>query len=165
MGLFAVTVKSNFSKKSNLDIINNDYNSIMFKALSDRLAEALAELIHLKTRKNFWGYNKNEKLDYDDIIREEYVGIRPAPGYPACPDHSHKKEILKILDAKRKIGIDLTENFAMTPLTSVAGYYFGNTGSRYFGVANIGEGQIKNYANKNNISIDQAKNIFSEIIE
>ena len=165
MGLFAVTVKSNFSKKAKLDIINNDYNSIMFKALSDRLAEALAELIHLKTRKNFWGYNKNEKLDYDDIIREEYVGIRPAPGYPACPDHSHKKEILKILDAKRKIGIDLTENFAMTPLSSVAGFYFGNTGSRYFGVANIGEDQIKNYANKNNISIDQAKNIFSEIIE
>ena len=137
----------------------------MFRALSDRLAEALAEKTHLEVRKSFWGYSKNEKLTSDDLIKEKYHGIRPAPGYPACPDHSHKKGILDLLDAKKMIGIDLTENYAMTPLSSVAGFYFNHPESRYFGVANIAEDQLKIYADKTKIPLIRARKLFSEIIE
>ena len=165
IGFFAVTIKNNFSNNSELDLKNDDYNSIMFRALSDRLAEALAEKTHLEVRKSFWGYSKNEKLTSDDLIKEKYHGIRPAPGYPACPDHSHKKGILDLLDAKKMIGIDLTENYAMTPLSSVAGFYFNHPESRYFGVANIAEDQLKIYADKTKIPLIRARKLFSEIIE
>ena len=137
----------------------------MFRALSDRLAEALAEKTHLEVRKSFWGYSKNEKFTPDDLIKEKYHGIRPAPGYPACPDHSHKKDILDLLDAKKMIGIDLTENFAMTPLSSVAGFYFNHPESSYFGVSNIAEDQLKIYADINKIPLTRARKLFSEIIE
>ena len=165
IGFFAVTIENNNSNNSELDLKNDDYSSIMFRALSDRLAEALAEKTHLEVRKNFWGYSKNEKLTSDDLIKEKYHGIRPAPGYPACPDHSHKKDILDLLDAKKIIGIDLTENYAMTPLSSVAGFYFNHPESRYFGVANIAEDQLKIYADKTKIPLMRARKLFSEIIE
>jgi 5-methyltetrahydrofolate--homocysteine methyltransferase len=129
---------------------NDDYNSIMMKVLTDRLAEAFAELIHEKTRKEFWGYDKNEKLDIFGLLKEEYRGIRPAPGYPACPEHSEKKTLFKLLDASKKTGISLTENFAMYPAASVSGFYFAHPFSQYFNVGKIGEDQVEDYAKRKN---------------
>jgi 5-methyltetrahydrofolate--homocysteine methyltransferase len=129
---------------------NDDYNSIMMKVLTDRLAEAFAELIHEKTRKEFWGYDKNEKLDIFGLLKEEYRGIRPAPGYPACPEHSEKKTLFKLLDASNKTGISLTENFAMYPAASVSGFYFAHPFSQYFNVGKIGEDQVEDYAKRKN---------------
>ena len=127
---------------------SDDYSSIMAKALADRLAEALAEKMHQKVRKDLWGYGKNEDLDNEGLISEKYVGIRPAPGYPACPDHAEKSTLFKLLDARNSIGVELTESFAMTPAATVSGYYFSHPESRYFPVGKITEEQISDLANR-----------------
>ena len=136
---------------------NDDYNSIMAKAIADRLVEAFAEYLHKLIRTKYWGYNKNEKTTNEDLIKEKYQGIRPAPGYPACPDHLEKKTIWKILNVEEKIGIKLTENLAMWPAASISGYYFSNIESKYFGLGKIDIDQVKDYAQRRNIDLKTAK--------
>ena len=121
---------------------NDDYNSIMTKAIADRLAEAFAEYLHKEIRLKYWGYSKNEKTTNEDLIKEKYIGIRPAPGYPACPDHLEKKTIWKLLNVENNIGVKLTENLAMWPAASVSGYYFSNPKSKYFGLGKISSDQL-----------------------
>jgi 5-methyltetrahydrofolate--homocysteine methyltransferase len=134
----------------------DDYNSILVKALGDRLAEAFAEYLHLKVRKEIWGYASNESLSNQDLINEEYKGIRPAPGYPACPDHLEKPTIWKLLNVEQEIGVRLTENMAMWPASSVSGYYFAHPDSKYFGLGKIKEDQVIDYAKRRGISTEMA---------
>ncbi|MCV9930626.1 methionine synthase [Flavobacterium sp. LS1R49] len=134
----------------------DDYNSIMVKALADRFAEAFAEYLHEEVRKDFWGYDANESLSTEDLIEENYKGIRPAPGYPACPDHLEKPTIWKLLNVEEEIGVTLTESMAMWPASSVSGYYFGNPKSKYFGLGKIKEDQVVDYAKRRSISTDKA---------
>jgi 5-methyltetrahydrofolate--homocysteine methyltransferase len=135
----------------------DDYNSIMVKALADRFAEAFAEYLHEKIRKEIWGYSKDEVLTNEEMIAEEYKGIRPAPGYPACPDHLEKPTIWKLLNVEKEIGVTLTESMAMWPASSVSGYYFGNPESKYFGLGKIKEDQVIDYAKRRSVSTDVAK--------
>ncbi len=135
---------------------NDDYSIIMVKALADRFAEAFAEYLHEQVRKDYWGYAKEETFSNDELIKEKYKGIRPAPGYPACPDHLEKKTIWKLLNVEGVIGVKLTENLAMWPAASVSGYYFANENARYFGLGKIKEDQLKVYAEKRNISVEEA---------
>ncbi|MDW8850267.1 methionine synthase [Flavobacterium sp. MMLR14_040] len=134
----------------------DDYNSIMVKALADRFAEAFAEYLHEKVRKDFWGYDREESLTNEELIKENYKGIRPAPGYPACPDHLEKPTIWKLLNVAEEIGVTLTESMAMWPASSVSGYYFGNPKSRYFGLGKIKEDQVVDYAKRRNVPTDYA---------
>ena len=135
----------------------DDYNSIMVKALADRFAEAYAEYLHKEVRTNKWGYDKSEKLDNKELIKESYKGIRPAPGYPACPDHLEKETIWKLLDVEKAIGVKLTESLAMWPASSVSGYYFSNEKSKYFGLGNINEDQLIDYAKRRKIELEKAR--------
>ena len=134
----------------------DDYNSIMVKALADRLAEAFAEYLHEKVRLEIWGYTSEDHLSKQDLIEEEYKGIRPAPGYPACPDHLEKPTIWKLLDVENQIGVTLTESMAMWPASSVSGYYFGNPESKYFGLGKIKEDQVVDYAKRRGIATEVA---------
>lgn len=157
MGAFCVTTGFGVDEwaaefEKNLD----DYNSIMVKALADRLAEAFAEYLHEKVRKETWGYASDERLSKQDLIEEEYKGIRPAPGYPACPDHLEKPTIWKLLNVEQEIGVRLTESMAMWPASSVSGYYFGNPESKYFGLGKIKEDQVVDYAKRRGISTEVA---------
>tara|TARA_R110002096_G_scaffold436050_1_gene666153 strand:+ start:91876 stop:94518 length:2643 start_codon:yes stop_codon:yes gene_type:complete len=157
IGCFAVTaglgmeeILEKFEKE------HDDYQAIMIKALADRLAEALAEMLHQKVRKEIWGYSPDENLENKDLIGEKYIGIRPAPGYPACPDHLEKKTIFKLLEAE-KIGMKLTENLAMYPASSVSGYYFAHPESKYFGLGKISEDQVEDYSQRKGISKVEAE--------
>ena len=136
---------------------NDDYNAIMIKALADRLAEAFAEYLHEKVRKKTWGYAGNENLSNDELIKEAYKGIRPAPGYPACPDHLEKKTIWSLLDVYETIGVQLTESLAMWPAASVSGYYFANKEAKYFGLGKIKEDQLIDYSKRRSIDIEDAR--------
>lgn len=136
---------------------HDDYSAIMLKALADRLAEAFAELMHKKVRKEFWGYAKNEDLKNEDLIREEYAGIRPAPGYPAQPDHTEKPILFKLLDVEKNTGIILTESMAMLPTAAVSGLYFAHPESHYFGLGKIKKDQAEDYAKRKGISIEEAE--------
>ena len=136
---------------------HDDYNSIMIKALADRLAEAFAEYLHKKVRTEYWGYASAESLSNEDLIKESYKGIRPAPGYPACPDHTEKLTIWELLSVKETIGVELTDSLAMWPAASVSGYYFSNEKSKYFGVGKITEEQVKDFAVRKNIDLETAK--------
>nr|WP_280956337.1 methionine synthase [Aequorivita sublithincola] len=136
----------------------DDYNAIMVKALADRLAEAFAEYLHKKVRTEFWGYASEETLSNEDLISEKYKGIRPAPGYPACPDHLEKRTIWELLQVKENIGVELTESMAMWPAASVSGYYFANPEARYFGLGKIKEDQIEDFAKRKNMNLDEATN-------
>jgi len=133
---------------------NDDYRSIMITALADRLAEAFAERMHQRVRKEFWGYAKGENLDNRALIREDYRGVRPAPGYPACPDHTEKGILFDLLQAQQATGIELTESFAMWPAASVSGYYFSHPDSRYFGVGKIERDQVEEYARRKNMDVE-----------
>ncbi|MDT0559015.1 methionine synthase [Ichthyenterobacterium sp. W332] len=136
---------------------NDDYNSIMIKALADRLAEAFAEYLHKEVRTKHWSYANDEELSNEELIKENYKGIRPAPGYPACPDHLEKQTIWKLLDVEENIGVKLTESLAMLPAASVSGYYFGNEEAKYFGLGKITEDQLIDYSKRREISIEKAK--------
>jgi len=136
---------------------NDDYNSIMIKALADRLAEAFAEYLHKEVRTKHWAYAKDENLDNLDLIKENYKGIRPAPGYPACPDHLEKQTIWKLLNVEEEIGVALTESLAMWPAASVSGYYFGNKEAKYFGLGKISDDQLKDYAKRRAITEQEAR--------
>jgi 5-methyltetrahydrofolate--homocysteine methyltransferase len=135
----------------------DDYSSIMVKALADRLAEAYAEYLHKLIRTKKWGYTQNEKLDNNELIKESYQGIRPAPGYPACPDHLEKTSIWELLNVEEAIGVKLTESLAMWPASSVSGYYFASNKSKYFGLGNINQDQLVDYAKRRNISVEKAQ--------
>ena len=157
MGAFCVTTGFGVDEwAAEFEAALDDYNSIMVKALADRFAEAFAEYLHEKVRKEFWGYAADEDLSKEDLIEESYKGIRPAPGYPACPDHLEKPTIWKLLNVEEEIGVTLTESMAMWPASSVSGYYFGNPESKYFGLGKIKEDQVIDYAKRRNISTDVA---------
>jgi 5-methyltetrahydrofolate--homocysteine methyltransferase len=133
---------------------NDDYSSIMLKALADRLAEACTEYMHLKIRTEQWAYSPSESLNNNDLIKEQYQGIRPAPGYPACPDHTQKKTIFKLLNATKNIGVSLTESLAMYPAASVSGLYFSHPQSKYFGLGKIQKDQVKSLAKRKGTSVE-----------
>ncbi|MBL7885490.1 MAG: methionine synthase [Flavobacterium sp.] len=157
IGCFCVSTGFGLDEKATeFEKQHDDYNSIMIKALGDRLAEAFAEYLHLKVRKEIWGYASDEKLTNQDLINEEYKGIRPAPGYPACPDHLEKSTIWKLLNVEQEIGVKLTESRAMWPASSVSGYYFAHPESKYFGLGKIKEDQIIDYAKRRGISTEAA---------
>jgi 5-methyltetrahydrofolate--homocysteine methyltransferase len=155
IGCFCVTTGFGVDEKAaEFEKQLDDYNSILVKALGDRLAEAFAEYLHLKVRKEIWGYASDESLTNQDLIDEEYKGIRPAPGYPACPDHLEKPTIWKLLNVEQVIGVRLTESMAMWPASSVSGYYFANPESKYFGLGKIKEDQVIDYAKRRGISTE-----------
>ena len=158
MGCFCVS--TGFGTKALADDFeanNDDYNAIMIKALADRLAEAFAEYLHKEVRVHHWGYAANEQLSNAELIKESYKGIRPAPGYPACPDHLEKQTIWKLLEVKKQIGVELTESLAMWPAASVSGYYFANPEAKYFGLGKITEDQLIDYSKRREISIEDAR--------
>jgi 5-methyltetrahydrofolate--homocysteine methyltransferase len=156
VGGFAVTAGIGVDARVKAyEAANDDYHAIMVKALADRLAEAFAEHLHARVRREFWGYAADEKLDNAALIAEQYRGIRPAPGYPACPDHTEKAALFSLLDAGRA-GITLTENFAMWPAASVAGYYFAHPQAQYFAVGRIARDQLEDYAVRKDMSVDEA---------
>jgi 5-methyltetrahydrofolate--homocysteine methyltransferase len=136
---------------------HDDYSAILAKALADRLAEAFAERLHERVRREFWGYARAESLDNTELIKEAYQGIRPAPGYPACPDHTEKRTLFELLDVERKTGIALTESFAMTPTAAVSGWYFWHPEARYFGVGKIGRDQVEDYARRKGMTVGEAE--------
>jgi 5-methyltetrahydrofolate--homocysteine methyltransferase len=157
IGCFCVTTGFGVDEKAaEFEKQLDDYNSILVKALGDRLAEAFAEYLHLKVRKEIWGYASDENLSNQDLIDEEYKGIRPAPGYPACPDHLEKPTIWKLLNVEQEIGVKLTESMAMWPASSVSGYYFAHPESKYFGLGKIKEDQVIDYAKRRGISTEAA---------
>jgi len=143
---------------------NDDYNAILLKALADRFAEAFAECMHYKVRTEFWGYVKDEKLSSEELIEEEYIGIRPAPGYPACPDHTEKKTLFEILDAENATGIKLTESYAMYPASSVSGFYFAHPDSKYFGLGQISKDQVEDYADRKNMNIQEIERWLAPVL-
>ncbi len=154
IGGFAVTAGVNIEPLvKKFEKANDDYRSIMTKALADRLAEAFAERMHERVRKEFWGYAKDENLDNESLIREKYRGIRPAPGYPACPDHTEKRILFDLLEAEKNAGIQLTESFAMYPAASVSGLYFGHPQSKYFAVGKIEKDQVEDYAKRKGMAL------------
>jgi 5-methyltetrahydrofolate--homocysteine methyltransferase len=135
---------------------NDDYNDILLKALADRLAEAFAEYLHERVRREIWGYERGNRMSNEDLIRERYTGIRPAPGYPACPEHSLKRRIFDLMEVEKRAGISLTDSFAMLPTAAVSGFYFAHPQSSYFGVARIGEDQLADYAQRLGVSLERA---------
>ena len=158
MGAFCVCTGFGTSEKAKaFEEENDDYNSIMIKALADRLAEAFAEYLHLKVRKEYWGYASDEKLSNKELINETYKGIRPAPGYPACPDHLEKKTLWDLLKVEEEIGVTLTESLAMWPAAAVSGYYFAHPEARYFGLGKIKEDQLVSYSQRRKISLEEAR--------
>jgi 5-methyltetrahydrofolate--homocysteine methyltransferase len=137
----------------------------MLKVLADRFAEAFAELLHLKVRTNYWGYAKNENLELSGILREKYRGIRPAPGYPACPEHSEKRKLFDLLNVEESIGVELTENYAMYPAASVSGYYFAHPDAQYFNVGKLLPDQLEEYAKKKGLDINELEKLLPNNIK
>ena len=157
IGAFAVT--SGFGLKELCDqfrAAHDDYNAIMAEAIADRLAEAFAECLHKRVREE-WGYGRSEKLSSEELIHEKYRGIRPAPGYPACPDHTEKGTLWKLLDVKKNAGIELTESFAMWPGSSVSGFYLAHPASRYFSLGKIDRDQVEDYARRKEMSVAEVE--------
>ncbi|CAM3525377.1 methionine synthase [Parendozoicomonas haliclonae] len=144
---------------------HDDYQSIMVKALADRLAEALAEYMHLQVRTQYWGYAADEALDNEALIKEKYAGIRPAPGYPACPDHTEKATLFRLLDAEQAIGVSLTEHFAMWPTAAVSGWYFSHPDSRYFAIGKIQKDQVESYAARKGWSLEEAERWLMPVLD
>ncbi|MDG1709132.1 MAG: vitamin B12 dependent-methionine synthase activation domain-containing protein, partial [Emcibacteraceae bacterium] len=157
-GGFAVTAGIGIEEKLELfKGTHDDYNDILLKALADRLAEAFAEQMHERVRKEYWGYDKSETLSNEELIKEKYRGIRPAPGYPACPDHTEKTGLFTLLDARQNTGIDLTDSMAMLPASSVSGYYLGHPDSQYFGIGKISKDQVADYAKRKDMELRLAE--------
>lgn len=156
MGGFAVGIHGIDAHLARYKADNDDYNDILLKALADRLAEAFAEALHQHVRHTLWGYAPDEQLTNDALIREQYRGIRPAPGYPACPEHSLKVRLFDMLEAEKNAGLELTESFAMLPTAAVSGFYFGHAQAEYFGVARIGEDQLADYAQRLGVDMNRA---------
>ncbi|MDX1281854.1 methionine synthase [Shewanella colwelliana] len=166
MGGFAVTAGHGIDKHiARFEANHDDYNAIMLKCLADRLAEAFAERMHERVRKEFWGYAADEALDNEALIREKYKGIRPAPGYPACPDHTEKGLLWDLLKPDETIGLNITESYAMFPTAAVSGWYFAHPQSRYFGVTNIGRDQVEDYAARKGMSIEETERWLAPVLD
>ncbi len=165
IGAFAVTIKGIETYIKKFEDDHDDYNKIMLQALADRLAEAYTEYLHKLVRKEFWGYAPEETLNNEQLIHEEYKGIRPAPGYPACPDHTEKNKLFAMLDATKAIGIQLTESLAMYPASSVCGWYIAHPESKYFGVGRINADQLNHYAERKGMDLDDASRWLRPVLE
>jgi 5-methyltetrahydrofolate--homocysteine methyltransferase len=161
LGAFAVTAGIGIEEKiKEFEADHDDYSAIMLKSLADRLAEAFTELVHVEMRKNYWAYAPNEALSNDDLFLEKYSGIRPAHGYPACPEHSEKAVLFKLLEAE-KHGIQLTESYSMFPAASVSGLVFANPESKYFFVGKISKDQVEDYALRKGLSIPKVESLLA----
>jgi 5-methyltetrahydrofolate--homocysteine methyltransferase len=165
MGAFVVSIEGIEPHIKRFEAAYDDYNKIMLQALADRLAEAFTELLHERVRKEYWGYAKDEHLANDQLIHEEYMGIRPAPGYPACPDHTEKIKLFAMLDATRQVGTILTESLAMFPASSVSGWYFANPESKYFGVGKIERDQVTEYAARKGMPLSEVERWLRPVLE
>ena len=166
IGAFAVTAGLGIDEHvARFEADHDDYNAILLKALADRLAEALAERLHQRVRTGYWGYAEGETLGNEDLIAERYQGIRPAPGYPACPEHSEKSTLFALLDAPAHAGMQLTESFAMLPTAAVCGYYFSHPDSQYFVVGRVGRDQVADYAARKGIGPSQAERLLAPILD
>ncbi len=157
LGAFAVSIHGLEPHIERFNKEFDDYSKIMLQALADRLAEAFAELLHEKTRKEYWGYAKEESLTAKELIEEKYGGIRPAPGYPACPDHTEKYKLFELLDATKNAGITLTESLAMSPAPSVCGWYFAHPQSKYFGIGKVAKDQVEDYAKRKKMPLEEVE--------
>ncbi len=165
IGAFAVTTGIGIEQKvAEFEADHDDYNSILLKALADRLAEAFAERMHERVRREFWGYAPTESLSNEALIREEYRGIRPAPGYPACPDHTEKGTLWELIDPAGNAGISITENYAMLPTASVSGLYFAHPEARYFGTGKIGRDQVKDYARRKGVEVSEVERWLAPVL-
>ena len=165
MGAFSVTIEGIEKHIKNFEENLDDYNKIMLQALADRFAEAFAEVLHKKTRTDYWGYEKDEQLTNEQLIKEEYSGIRPAPGYPACPDHTEKYKLFELLGGEEATGIHLTESLAMYPASSVCGWYFAHPQSKYFGVGKIDKDQFDDYTLRKKMSKDEMERWLRPIMD
>ncbi|MCK4360164.1 MAG: methionine synthase, partial [Bacteroidales bacterium] len=166
IGFFALTTGLDIEKSLKFYKENNDdYKAIMIQLLADRLAEAFSELMHLKIRKEIWGYASDENLTKEQLFKGNFQGIRPAIGYPACPDHSEKKTIFDLLNVEKNIRINLTENYAMYPTASLCGLYFSHPQSKYFSVGKISEDQLEDYAKRKNVNPEIIENLISGMVE
>ena len=165
IGAFAVTTGIGIDARvAEFEKQNDDYNAIMLKALADRLAEAFAELLHARVRREFWGYAADEALDNDALIAEKYRGIRPAPGYPACPEHSEKGTLFELLQAPLNAGITITESFAMLPTAAVSGFYFSHPQAQYFATGKIDKEQVVDYARRKGWTLEQAERWLAPVL-
>ncbi|HTE10292.1 MAG TPA: methionine synthase [Chitinophagaceae bacterium] len=165
IGAFTVTIEGIEPHIKRFETALDDYNKITLQALADRLAEAFAELLHEKVRKEYWGYATDEHLTNEELIKESYLGIRPAPGYPACPDHTEKYKLFNLLGGKEATGITLTESLAMYPASSVSGWYFANPESKYFGVGKIDKNQVEDYAKRKNMPLAEIERWLRPVLE
>jgi 5-methyltetrahydrofolate--homocysteine methyltransferase len=165
LGGFAVTIHGIETHIKNLEQQHDDYNKIILQALADRLAEALAEYVHERVRKEFWGYANTESKSNEELIAESYQGIRPAPGYPACPDHTEKYKLFHLLDAEQSVGIKLTESLAMYPASSVCGWYFAHPDSKYFGVGKIERDQLADYTQRKGMTLEEMERWLSPVLD
>jgi 5-methyltetrahydrofolate--homocysteine methyltransferase len=165
IGGFCVTAGHGIAERArSLEAQHDDYEAILLKSVADRLAEAFAEWLHRHVRTHLWGYAKGEDLDLQGLIKEQYDGIRPAPGYPAQPDHTEKATLWRLLDAEKATGVSLTESFAMWPAASVSGLYFAHPEARYFSVPAIGRDQLEDYARRKGWSLDEAERWLSPLL-
>ena len=165
IGGFAVTSGLGIEKYiQEFEANHDDYNSIMLKALADRFAEAFAEYLHEEVRKNYWGYASNEQLNNEELIKESYQGIRPAPGYPACPDHTEKTGLFSLLNVAERVGITLTDSLAMFPAASVSGWYFAHPQAMYFGLGKIGNDQVEDLAKRKGFSVETMERWLSSVM-
>ena len=165
IGAFSVTIQGIEKHIERFMAELDDYNKIILQALADRLAEAFAEMLHKKVRTEYWGYQKTEQLTNEQLIKEEYSGIRPAPGYPACPDHTEKYKLFHLLGGEKTTGITLTESLAMYPASSVSGWYFANPESKYFGVGKINKDQVENYSSRKNMEVSEIERWLRPVLE
>jgi 5-methyltetrahydrofolate--homocysteine methyltransferase len=165
MGAFAVTVDGARQHIDRFAAEHDEYNKILVQILADRMVEAFAECLHHKVRMEYWGYQKDETLSNDQLIREEYKGIRPAPGYPACPDHTEKLKLFDLLNVTDNIGIELTESLAMNPPASVCGWYIAHPQSHYFGLGKIKRDQLEDYAQRKGMPMEEAEKWLRPVLE
>lgn len=165
IGAFAVSIHGIETHIKKFESQHDDYNKIILQALADRLAEGFAEMLHEKVRREFWGYAREENLSNDELIRESYQGIRPAPGYPACPDHTEKNKLFDLLNASENAGIILTESLAMYPASSVCGWYFSHPQSKYFGVGKIEKDQVEDYAGRKGMPVGEIERWLRPVLE
>jgi 5-methyltetrahydrofolate--homocysteine methyltransferase len=165
IGAFAVTIHGAKKHIDRFAADHDDYNKILVQILADRFVEAFAECLHQKVRKEYWGYEKNETLSNEELIKEKYKGIRPAPGYPACPDHTEKIKLFELLDVTANIGIEMTESLAMDPPASVCGWYIAHPKSHYFGLGKIGKDQLEDYARRKGMSLEEATKWLRPVLE
>lgn len=165
IGGFAVSIQGADELVAKYQANHDDYNAIMVKALADRFAESMAETLHRKVRKEYWGYQPDESLSNEDLIAEKYRGIRPAPGYPACPDHTEKATLFQLLDAENAIGVSLTESFAMNPSAAVSGWYFAHPDARYFGTGKIGRDQVESLSRRKDMSFSEMERWLQPVLD